>query len=85
MDTINNDSITYGSTVIDYYIEFADRKTLGIRVNPDGSVYLKAPVDATKADIQQKVWKKAAWILKQKRYFESFGTPTTTRQYISGE
>jgi len=85
MDTIKGDSITYGSTVIDYDIEFAPRKTLGIRVNPDGSVYLKAPSDTTLFDIQQKVRKKAAWILRQKRYFESFGTPTTARQYISGE
>jgi predicted metal-dependent hydrolase len=54
-------------------------------VNPDGSVCLKAPVDATLEQIQQKVHKRASWILKQKRFFESFGTSTTKRQYISGE
>jgi len=85
MDQITRDYIQYGATIIDYDIEFVQRKTLGISVNPDGSVYLKAPVDATLEQIQQKVHKRASWILKQKRFFESFGTPTTKRQYVSGE
>ena len=54
-------------------------------MNPDCTVCLKAPVDATLEQIQQKVHKRASWILKQKRFFESFGTSTTKRQYISGE
>lgn len=85
MDQIVRDSIQYGTSVIDYDIEFAQRKTLNICVNPDGSVFLKVPVDATLEAIRQKVHKRANWILRQKRFFESFGTPTTKRQYISGE
>ena len=85
MDQITRDHIQYGATIIDYDIEFAQRKTLSICVNPNSSVCLKAPVDATLEQIQQKVHKRASWILKQKRFFESFGTPTTKRQYISGE
>ena len=85
MDQITRDHIQYGATIIDYDIEFAQRKTLSICVNPDCTVCLKAPVDATLEQIQQKVHKKASWILKQKRFFESFGTSTTKRQYISGE
>ena len=85
MDQITRDHIQYGATIIDYDIEFAQRKTLSICVNPDCTVCLKAPVDATLEQIQQKVHKRAGWILKQKRFFESFGTSTTKRQYISGE
>ena len=85
MDQITRDHIRYGTTIIDYDIEFAQRKTLSICVNPDSSVCLKAPIDATLEQIQQKVHKRANWILKQKRFFESFGTSTTKRQYISGE
>ena len=85
MDQITRDHIQYGATIIDYDIEFAQRKTLSICVNPDCSVCLKAPIDATLEQIQQKVHKRASWILKQKRFFESFGTSTTKRQYISGE
>lgn len=82
---MTKDSILYGSSLIEYEIEYVQRKTLGITVHPDGSVTLKAPIDATPEDIQKKVRHRAAWILRQKRYFESFGTPTTERQYISGE
>jgi predicted metal-dependent hydrolase len=85
MDQITRNHIRYGATIIDYDIEFVQRKTLSICVNPDSSVCLKAPIDATLEQIQQKVHKRASWILKQKRFFESFGTSTTKRQYISGE
>jgi predicted metal-dependent hydrolase len=82
---MTKDSIQYGATRIEYDIEFVHRKTLGIKVLPDGTVSLKAPINATLDDIRNKVHHRAAWILRQKRYFESFGTPTTERQYISGE
>ena len=85
MAQITRDHIQYGATIIDYDIEFAQRKTLSICVNPDSSVCLRAPIDTTLEQIQQKVHKRASWILKQKRFFESFGTSTTKRQYISGE
>ena len=84
MDKIR-DSIQYGSVVIAYDVEFVRRKTLGIFVAPDGSVLLKAPIDATQELIRQKVHKRAAWILRQRHFFESFGTPTTQRRYVSGE
>lgn len=85
MDKITKDSILYGATLIEYDIEYAQRKTLHICVQPNGSVSLKAPVDATPQQIQQKVHKRAYWILRQKRFFASFGLPTTERQYVSGE
>ena len=82
---MTKDSIQYGATLIEYDIDFVDRKTLGIKVLPDGTVSLKAPINATLDDIRDKVHHRAAWILRQRRYFESFGIPTTERQYISGE
>ena len=80
---MTKDSILYGSSLIEYEIEYVPRKTLGISVNPDGAVTLKAPLEATPEDIREKVRRRAAWILRQKRYFESFGIPTAVRQYIS--
>lgn len=44
MDQIK-DSIEYGSVVMEYTVEYRDRKTLGICVHPDGSVDIKAPVE----------------------------------------
>jgi predicted metal-dependent hydrolase len=85
MDTITEDSILFGATTIKYGILSAQRKSLCISVNPDSTVMLKAPATASLQQIREKVHKRANWILRQKRYFESFGTPTTERKYISGE
>ncbi len=82
---MTKDSIIYGATRIEFSVAYANRKTLGITVQPDGFVSLKAPADAAMDDIKEKVRRRAAWILRQKRYFESFGVPTAERQYISGE
>lgn len=84
MDKIK-DSIQYGSVLIIYDVEFVQRKTLGILVNPDGSVLLKSPFNATLEQIRNKVHKRADWILRQRRFFESLGIPTTKRKYVSGE
>jgi len=66
-------------------ILYSKRKTLGIVVNPDGTVVIKAPVDAPLSVIAEKVKKRASWIMKQQRFFESFGKPVPKRRYISGE
>lgn len=79
------DGIQYGSAFIGYDVEFARRKTLGIKVIPDGSVWVKAPADVTLEQIREKIHKRAGWILRQKHFFETFGIPTTERKYISGE
>lgn len=42
MAQITRDHIQFGATIIDYDIEFAQRKTLSICVNPDSSVCLMA-------------------------------------------
>lgn len=82
---IFHDYIQYGATTIEYNIVRAHRKTLSICVNPDGSVFLKAPENATLEQIHAKIHKRADWILRQQRFFDSLGSPTTERQYVSGE
>ena len=85
MAEITHDSIVYGTAVIDYDIEYFERKTLGIVVEPEGRVWLKAPMDAAPEQLRKKVRRRAAWILRQQRYFAGFGEPTPERKYISGE
>lgn len=79
------DQIQYGTSRIAYSLEFADRKTLGIRVHPNKSVQVIAPIDSTIDDIREKVKSKAAWILKQQDFFLSFHPLTPERKYVSGE
>lgn len=78
-------NIKYGTSQIDYSLEFSDRKTLGIKVHPDKSVQVIAPVESTVDEVKEKVRTKASWILKQQDFFLSFHPLTPPRKYVSGE
>jgi predicted metal-dependent hydrolase len=78
-------SIQFGSKKIDYQIEYSERKTLGITVTPDMDVLVKAPNDSTITKIEEKLKKKAPWIIKQQSFFLAYHPKTTERKYISGE
>ena len=78
-------SIQFGSKQIDFQVEYADRKTLGITVTPNMDVLVKAPIDSTISKIEEKLKKKAPWIIKQQSFFLAYHPKTTARKYISGE
>lgn len=78
-------SIQFGSKHIVFDLVYSERKTLGITVNPEMEVIVKAPFDASIDTILERVHKKAPWILKQQSYFLGFFPKTTKRKYISGE
>lgn len=84
MDQIK-DHIEFGSRVMEYTIEYRTRKTLGICVHPDGRVEVKAPMEASLEQIRSHVHRRAPWIYKQQRYFDSLGIHTPERRYVSGE
>ena len=60
-------SLHYGNTTIRYHLYYAQRKTLGISVEPDLRVTVTAPEGSALADIEARVKKRAAWILKKQR------------------
>ncbi|NRR90932.1 M48 family metallopeptidase [Winogradskyella undariae] len=78
-------SIQYGTKEIFFELQRSGRKTLAIEVHPDSSVHIIAPEDSSIQDIDQKVEKRASWIIKQQQYFEQFLPRTPERQYVSGE
>jgi len=77
--------LTFGSKTIEYQVIFSDRTTLGITVDPEMEVLVKAPVGTNLEKIAEKVRKKAPWILKQQNYFLGFYPKITQRKYVSGE
>lgn len=78
-------TLIYGSEKIEYRLSFCDRKTLGITVHPDRSTEVKAPIGSSIEKIEEKVRKRASWILKQQDHFLSFEPRNTARKYVSGE
>ena len=78
-------SLRYGNTTIEYHLCYAQRKTLGISVAPDLRVTVTAPEGSALADIEARVEKRAAWILKKQREYERYLPHLPPRQYVSGE
>ena len=52
------------------------RKSLSIRVFPDGGVIVKAPLQATDVEVSAFIDRKRTWIKKQLAYFDQFHTCT---------
>ncbi|HAK78034.1 MAG TPA: metal-dependent hydrolase [Runella sp.] len=82
---MENHSIKFGSTEIMFSIKYRERKSLEITVYPDGLIVVISPIDATIEQIKEKVYRKAAWIIKQLDTFQQFEPTATPRKYISGE
>lgn len=67
--TAEYNHLQYGEQRIEYRVVRRQRKTLEIAVNPDASVVITAPMDASIKAIEQKLRKRAAWVTRQQRYF----------------
>ncbi|MCB9333824.1 MAG: M48 family metallopeptidase [Lewinellaceae bacterium] len=79
------EAIQFGSKKIDFRLEYSERKSLGITVNPDMEVLVKAPMETPIEKIKEKLRKKASWIIKQQSFFLSFQPKIPARKYMSGE
>jgi predicted metal-dependent hydrolase len=77
--------VEFGRQRIEYALRYTARRTLGIDVNPDLSVVVTAPVGSSDEAVGQRVKKRAAWIIGQQRFFETYLPTLPPRQYVSGE
>jgi len=77
--------VQFGRRQIDFSLEYRKRKSLGIRVLPEGKVEVLAPPNMHETEIFIKVKKRAPWIIKQIDYFHTFIPTTPPRRFISGE
>lgn len=85
MSEMETGRVMYGATPIDFELERRDRGTLEISVEPDAKVKVIAPFDASLDAIGEKIIKRGAWILKQKRYFLEMPPKQPAREYVPGE
>ncbi|TDE07831.1 M48 family metallopeptidase [Flavobacterium sandaracinum] len=78
-------TLNFGSKEIVYTILYTKRKTLGITVNPDMGIVVKAPVESSFELIEAKVRKRAPWIIKQLNFFLTFYPKPNDKKYVTGE
>jgi predicted metal-dependent hydrolase len=83
--SISRRSIRFGNKRIHFELRASDRKTLGIEVHPDQSVVAIAPNGSSDEAIDEKILKRASWILKQQQDFEAFLPILPAHKYTSGE
>ena len=77
--------VAFGSNEIGYEVKFSKRKTLGIKVHPTSDVEVLAPIDASAEAIEQRVLRRAQWIVRQQNYFKELGERSPEKRFISGE
>ncbi|GIW81684.1 MAG: metal-dependent hydrolase [Gemmatales bacterium] len=88
MTTSNNSQtheVRFGKQRISFDLEFRDRKRLAISVDPDQTVKVVAPTGRPVEEVLERVQKRAAWIVKQRAYFDQFQPLTPPRRYVAGE
>ncbi|MBL1255944.1 M48 family metallopeptidase [Methylocystis sp. Sn-Cys] len=78
-------SVNYVGQTINYRARHSARKTLAISVHPDGDVEVVAPEGLKQQLIEQRLLRRAGWVLKQQRYFDQFRPRTPERRFIAGE
>ena len=78
-------AIQYGRRRIEFQLLYSGRKTLAIDVNPDLTVVVTAPKDTEDSAVEQKMHKRASWIVQQQRFFENYLPSIPVRRYVSGE
>jgi predicted metal-dependent hydrolase len=83
--TMSRGAVAYGKDSIEFSFFHVNRKTLEIAVHPDQAVVVKAPPGIEIEEIQKRVVKRAAWIMKQRAFFRQFEPRTPVRRYIGGE
>ncbi len=77
--------VEYGSLLLTFEVERKDRKTLAIEVHPDLSINVLAPPQITIEEIKSRVLKRAAWIVKQRNFFDQFLPRMPKKEYVPGE
>lgn len=74
----------YGRSIT-FQLKRADRSTLSITVEPDRRVVVMAPQAADVDLVDSRVRRRAQWIRRQQRHFESLPPPVPPRRWITGE
>ncbi len=80
-------TIQFGTTSITFELLYSERKTLSLRVYPDGSVEIDAPLGTEHAAVEDFVTRRGGWILRHLRELDGYKRPSSVlpRRYVSGE
>ena len=78
-------STQYGNRKIEFEIEYRNRNTLAIQIEPIDKVLVLSPRGLSEEIIKEKVKLKAKWILKKLFHFKDMGYIPSNREFVNGE
>lgn len=85
MSESTSHTLEYGHTTLEYQLTYTERETLAIHIHPDTKVTVEAPVGSDLIEIEKRLRKRTAWILRKQRDFRRYSFNIPLRQYVSGE
>lgn len=77
--------IFYGNDKIDFYIFRKKVKNINLKVTPEAKVIVSAGTKVPLDYIKEFIKRKAAWIIKNVKYFDEFKPSIIEKKYESGE
>ena len=79
-------SMKFGEIKISYFIDRTARKSIGIIIEPDGKVIVKAPLDLEQQVIKDTIYNKRKWIVEKLKLTEEIKKPIPPKhELVSGE
>lgn len=78
-------TVPYGEARFDVRVVHADRRTIGLHVQPDQSIVAHVPKNLAPAELQGLVASRARWIARQVRHFQRFQPLPGPKRWLPGE
>lgn len=77
--------VKFGTKDIEFDIEFRNRKTISISVEPPNNVLVVAPFGSNEEEISKIVKSKGAWIIQKLFEFKNIEFKKVNREFVNGE
>ena len=77
--------IQYGTKEIKFKVEFRNRKTTSISVEPPNNILVVVPLNTKEEDIKAAVKSKGAWIVQKLFEFRHIEAKKVNREFVNGE
>lgn len=82
---VNTRHLRVGAWSVTYSLRFENTKQLALTIRPDLTVAVVAPHGATVDEVDRRVERRAAWIVRHLRDLETYHPLPQPRRYVSGE
>lgn len=78
-------NIKYGTKDIEFRVEYRERKTMSISVEPPKDITVVAPIGMNEDEIKEAVKSKGAWIVQKLFEFKNIEAKKVNREFVNGE